>query len=197
MTRLLATAGIILTLATPAFAQDATVEIADNSELAAISAADQAVRQDLQAVLAGGREGAIRMMAEDAARREQVKALLDAGALRTAADFYSAALVYQHGDTAQDYLMAHTLAIAALGEGSTESPWLAAATLDRYLQKIGQPQIYGTQTMMRRGEPPTREPFDHALIPDSIRRVLGVSTGAAEEARQAAQVAAESPATPE
>lgn len=197
MKRLLATVGIILALATPAFAQDAAVEVADNPDMAAILAADQAVRQDLQAVLAGGREGAIRMMAEDAARREQVQALLDAGALKTATDFYSAALVYQHGDTAQDYLLAHTLAVAALGEGSTRSPWLAAATLDRYLQKIGQPQIYGTQTMMWRGEPPTHEPFDHALIPDSIRTVLGVSTSAAEEARQAAQAAAESPATPE
>lgn len=197
MKRLLATAGIIMTLATPAFAQEATTEVSDNPEMAAILAADQAVRQDLQAVLAGGREGAIRMMAEDAARREQVQALLDAGALRTAADFYSAALVYQHGDTAQDYLMAHTLAVAALGEGSTRSPWLAAATLDRYLQKIGQPQIYGTQTMMRRGEPPTYEPFDHVLIPDSIRTVLGVSTSTAEEARQAAQAVAESTMTPE
>ena len=197
MKRLLASVGIIITLATPAFAQDATVEVANNPEMAAILAADQAVRQDLQAVLDGGREGAIRMMAEDAARRQQVKALLDAGALRTATDLHSAALVYQHGDTAQDYLMAHTLAVAALGEDSTKSPWLAAATLDRYLHKIGQPQIYGTQTMIRRGEPPTNEPFDYALIPDSIRTILGVSTRDAEEARQAAQAAAESPATPE
>ena len=196
MRRLLATMGVLLALATPAFAQDAAV-VSDNPEMAAIYAADQAVRQDFAAILAGGRENALRIHAADTVRRQQVKVLLDAGALRTAADFYSAALVYQHGDTAEDYLMAHTLAVAALGEGSTESPWLAAATLDRYLQKIGQPQIYGTQTMMRRGEPPTREPFDHALIPDSIRKVLGVSTRGAEEARQAAQAAAENPVTPE
>ncbi|MGV9008928.1 hypothetical protein [Brevundimonas sp.] len=197
MKRLLATAGIILALATPVFAQDAAVEVADNPEMAAIYAADQAVRQDFAAILAGGRENAMRIHAADAVRRQQVQALLDAGSLRTAADFYAAALVYQHGDTAEDYLMAHTLAVAALGEGSTESPWLAAATLDRYLQKIGQPQIYGTQTMMRRGEPPTREPFDHALIPDSLRTILNVSTRGAEEARQAAQAAAENPVTPE
>ena len=92
--------------------------------------------------------------------------------------------------------MAHTLAVAALGEGSTESPWLAAATLDRYLQAVGQPQIYGNQTMMRRGQPPTREPFNHALIPDSIRRVLAVSTRAAEEARLAAQSATDGTPTP-
>jgi hypothetical protein len=200
MKRVLATVGMMVALSGPALAQEPE-PVADNPEMAAIYAADQAVRQDvaatLAAILAGGRERAVRFHAEDAVRRQQVKALLDAGELRTATDFYSAALVYQHGDTAEDYLMAHTLAVAALGEGSTESPWLAAATLDRYLQKIGQPQIYGTQTTVRRGEPPTREPFDHALVPDSIRRVLGVSTRAAEEARQADEAATESPATPE
>ena len=191
MKRLLMMTGFILALATPAWSQDAA-PVEDNPEMAAILAADQAVRQDLAAVLAGGREGALRIHAADAVRRQQVRVLLDADALRTATDLYSAALVFQHGDTAEDYLLAHTLAVAALGEGSTESPWLAAATLDRYLQKVGQPQIYGTQTMMRRGEPPTREPFDHALVPESIRSVLGVSTRAAEEARQAAQAEADS-----
>lgn len=196
MKRVLATAGMILALAAPVLAQDAE-PVADNPDMAAIYAADQAVRQDVAAILAGGREAALRIYAEDTVRRQQVKALLDAGELRTATDFYSAALVYQHGDTAEDYLMAHTLAVAALGEGSTESPWLAAATLDRYLQKIGQPQIYGTQTMVRQGQPPTREPFDHALIPDSIRRILGVSTRGAEEARQAEAAAAEGTAASE
>ena len=191
MKRLLMMTGFILALATPVWSQDAA-PVEDNPEMAAILAADQAVRQDLAAVLAGGREGALRIHAADAVRRQQVRVLLDADALRTATDLYSAALVFQHGDTAEDYLLAHTLAVAALGEGSTESPWLAAATLDRYLQKVGQPQIYGTQTMMRRGEPPTREPFDHALVPDSIRSVLGVSIRAAEEARQAAQAEADS-----
>lgn len=192
MKRLMTMTAMAVALATPAQSQEAA-SVPDNAEMAAILAADQSVRQDLAAVLAGGREGALRIHAADAVRRQQVRALLDAGTLRTATDFYSAALVFQHGDTAEDYLLAHTLAVAALGEGSTESPWLAAATLDRYLQAVGQPQIYGTQTMMRRGEKPTREPFEHALIPDSLRTVLGVSTRAAEEARQAAERAAESP----
>lgn len=171
--------------------------MSDNQEMASIVAADQAVRQDIAAILAGGSEALIRIYNEDALRREQVKALLDAGALRTGADFHAAALVYQHGDTTQDYLMAHTLAIAALSEGSTESRWLAAATLDRYLHKIGQPQIYGTQTVARQGKQPTREPFDHALIPDSIRNILNVSTQAAEEAREATVPAADQIATPQ
>lgn len=155
MKRLLLSAAWALALAAPAFAQEAEPP-ADNPEMAAIFAADQEVRKDLAAVLAGGREGALRIHAADAVRRQQVRALLETGALRTARDFYTAGLVFQHGDTPEDYLMAHTLALAALGEGSTESPWLAAATLDRYLHAIGQPQIYGTQTMMRRGEADAR-----------------------------------------
>lgn len=195
MKRILMATVMVMALATPVLSQD-PAPVSDNPEMAAILAADQVVRQDLDAVLAGGREGALRIHAADAVRRQQVRALLEAGALRTATDFYSAALVFQHGDTPEDYLMAHTLAVAALGEGSTESPWLAAATLDRYLQAVGQPQIYGTQTMMRRGEQPTRETFNYALIPDSIRRVLAVSTRAAEEARLAAQTATDGAPTP-
>ncbi|RSB46263.1 hypothetical protein [Brevundimonas sp. 357] len=195
MKRILIATVMVMALATPVLSQDPD-PVSDNPEMAAILAADQVVRQDLAAVLAGGREGALRIHAADAVRRQQVRSLLEAGALRTATDFYSAALVFQHGDTPEDYLMAHTLAVAALGERSTESPWLAAATLDRYLQAVGQPQIYGTQTMMRRGEQPTREPFNHALIPDSIRRVLAVSTRAAEEARLAAQTATDGAPTP-
>jgi len=193
MKQLLLAIALAVALAAPAFAQEGAPP-ADNPEMEAIFAADQEVRKDLEAVLAGGREGALRIHAADAVRRQQVRTLLESGSLRTARDFYTAGLVFQHGDTPEDYLMAHTLALAALGEGSAESPWLAAATLDRYLHAIGQPQIYGTQTMIRRGEEPTREPFDHALVPDSLRRVLGVSTRAAEEARQAEATAADAPA---
>lgn len=178
-------AGLMLALAAPVVAQEASS--LDNPEMAAILAADQAARQDLASILAGGREGAVRMAAEDAERRQQVRRLLEGGDLRTASDFDAAAWVYQHGDTAEDYLMAHTLAVAALGKGSTESTWIAAATLDRYLQKIGQPQIYGTQNLVRRGQRPTREPYNHALIPPTVLTALGVSTRPAEEAREAAQ----------
>lgn len=196
MKPLLIATAVILATAMPAASQD-EVSALDNPEMAAILAADQAIRQDVAAILAGGTEALVRVYNEDALRRKQVKALLDAGTLRTGADFYAAALVYQHGDTAKDYLIAHSLAVAALSEGSTEARWLAAATLDRYLHKIGQPQIYGTQTVARQGAQPTRDPFDHALIPDSIRTVLNVSTRAAEEARQEAETDSDQTVTPQ
>ncbi|MEN5362445.1 hypothetical protein [Brevundimonas intermedia] len=183
---------MVLAFAMPALAQDAAV-VSDNPEMAAILASDQAVRQDLSAVLAGGRAYAERMIAEDAIRREQVRALLEAGALRTGADFHAAAFVFQHGSMPDDYLLAHSLALAAVAKGSTESTWIAAATLDRYLQMTGKPQIYGTQTTMRRGQPPTRDPYDHVLVPESLLIALGVPTKAREEASKAAQGASTTP----
>lgn len=192
MKRLLATTIMIMAFAMPASAQD-TADVSDNPEMAAILASDQAGRQDLGAVLAGGRAYAERMIAEDAIRREQVRALLEAGALRTGSDFYAAAFVFQHGSMPDDYLLAHSLALAAVAKGSTESTWIAAATLDRYLQMTGKPQIYGTQTTMRRGQPPTRDPYDHVLVPESLLIALGVPTKAREEASKAAQGASMTP----
>jgi hypothetical protein len=172
-----------LAFSVPASAQDSTA-VTDNVEMAEILAADQAVRQNVALAIAGGRAYAERIVAEDAVRRERVRVLLEADALSTAVDFHSAAFVFQHGETPEDYLLAHTLALAAIAEGSTESTWIAAASLDRYLQSIGRPQIYGTQTTVRRGERPSRDPYDHQLVPLGLLKAIGVPTRAAEEARR-------------
>ena len=82
----------------------------------------------------------------DAARRAATMRLLNAGALHSGEDFEWAANVFQHGSEPSDFLMAHTLAIIALRKGYSDATWIAAATLDRYLQAIKQPQIYGTQS---------------------------------------------------
>ncbi len=63
-----------------------------------------------------------------------------------------------------------------------DASWIAAATLDRYLQTIGQKQIYGTQYRMPNDGPPTREPYDPALVPDSLRVALGVPTRMEQDA---------------
>jgi hypothetical protein len=42
-------------------------------------------------------------------------------------------------------LFAHVLAINAVIRGDNRSKWIAAATLDRYLQLIGKPQIFRSQ----------------------------------------------------
>jgi xylose isomerase len=50
-------------------------------------------------------------------RRERVRALLDAGQLRSGWDFREASFIFQHGSQPDDFLMAHILAMAALAKG--------------------------------------------------------------------------------
>ena len=81
----------------------------------------------------------------DEARRKRVRAMLEAGTLGTGADYRETSFIFQHSSEPDDYRMAHILATAALAKGDQESRWISAATLDRYLQHIGQSQVFGTQ----------------------------------------------------
>ena len=109
----------------------------------------------------------------------------DKGELKTAQDFADAAILFQHGEGADDYLLAHVLAMEAVIRGDASAKWIAAATLDRYLMILGKSQIFGTQypadseaaklparplvdarvsNVLR-----TQSPFDQRLLPDSVR----------------------------
>jgi hypothetical protein len=120
----------------------------------------------------------------DEARRARTKVLLDAGALQSGDDFWHAAFVFQHGSTANDCLLAHTLSLVATARGRTDATWIAAATLDRYLQRVGQKQVYGTQFLTVQGSPTTQEPYDRTLVSDRLREALGVPPLAVQEARR-------------
>lgn len=111
---------------------------------------------------------------KDAARRKQVRKLLAEGKLRTGKDFERAAFIFQHGGTPEDYLLAHTLAMVAIARGQSGAIWIAAATLDRDLHSIHQPQIYGTQFVFKPGGQVTQEPYNRHLISNALRRDLGV-----------------------
>lgn len=118
---------------------------------------------------------------QDEERRVQVRALLDRGALHTGTDFGHAAFVFQHGNIPEDFLLAHTLATSAVARGNPGALWIATATLDRYLQKIGQPQIYGTQFKFAKDTPLTQEPYNRTVISDQLRRQLGVPSQATQQ----------------
>lgn len=125
----------------------------------------------------------------DGVRRAEVKRLLAAGELKTAQDFHDAAFIFQHGHDPDDYLLAHILATDAIVKGDNSSKWLAASTLDRYLQAIGQKQVFGTQYLSKsysyflqhkndpigmkspeaHQEGDTQDPYDRDLVPDSLR----------------------------
>lgn len=83
----------------------------------------------------------------DEARHARVLALVAAGSLKSAPDFYHAAMVLQHGHAVEDYATAARLAerAATLDPALPGARWLAAAATDRELMTLGKPQRYGTQ----------------------------------------------------
>jgi hypothetical protein len=124
----------------------------------------------------------------DEARREQTRTLL-AKPGHSGEDYYYAAFIFQHGQKADDYLFAHILATEAVALGYSRAKWISAATLDRYLQQIGQKQVFGTQyrgenlayylehqhdpdvveKFKKLSDQQTLDPYAPQLIPDTIR----------------------------
>ena len=138
---------------------------------------DQKARQTMPASKAEG----VKMFRDDGDRRVAAKKLLDNNALHTGEDFEHAAFLFQHGDTPDDFLLAHTLALVAIAKGQSSAIWIASATFDRYLNAIKQPQIYGTQFFPQPGTGWTQEPYNRTLVSDALRRQLGVPSLASQE----------------
>jgi hypothetical protein len=122
----------------------------------------------------------------DEARRARTLALVAAGALASGDDYWHAAFVLQHGSAPDDFLLAHTFAIIAAARGRADATWIAAATLDRYLQRSGKPQIYGTQfNTSNETRTTTQDPYDRNLVSDALRQALSVPPQADLERRRA------------
>ena len=148
-----------------------------NTEMTAIFDADQADRQ------ADRIDWSI-VGPADQKRQLRTQELLNSGALQSGDDFFHAAFVFQHGSTPNDYLKAHLLAMIAAARGKPGAVWIASATLDRYLQAIGQPQVLGTQFKIPDGVPATQEPYNRALVSDAMRKALHVPTISEQEQRR-------------
>lgn len=152
-----------------------------NPELHAMYEADQADRRgdsiDWKAV-----------SARDLERQKRVWELAGAGLLKHSDDFLHAAMVYQHGSTADHHRQAHLWALRAveLDPSNTPARWLACAAEDRWLHNTGKPQVWGTQYKRPNGKGEwTMEPFDRAARTDAERRAMGVRTLAESTARLA------------
>ncbi len=104
--------------------------------------------------------------ARDGERTLRVREIVQKETLETVDAYIHAAAVLQHGVTADDFLVAHVLATVAGYQGSPVGKWLAAATLDRYLQFVGRAQLFGTQG--------SKELFSKATISDTIRKLYCV-----------------------
>ena len=113
-----------------------------NSEVAALFQADRQERIDQPA---HGTTAYRAMRERDRQRRERIAALVAAGALEIAEDYYQAAWIFQHGDVPDDAWHAYSLALKAAELGYQPARWLTAAAFDRWLMSQGRPQKYGTQ----------------------------------------------------
>ncbi|QXT35053.1 hypothetical protein KV697_14930 [Sphingomonas sanguinis] len=163
-----------------------------NAEMTAIFEADQKDRMtpSIDWAVVG---------AADKARLARTQQLLDSGALQSGDDFYHAAFLFQHGSRPEDYLKAHLLAMIAAARGKPGAVWIASATLDRYLQSIGKPQVLGTQFMVPDEGKTTQEPYDRTLISDALRKALRVPSLAEQEKQRQRyddEAAAEAKAAP-
>lgn len=78
-------------------------------------------------------------------RIETLKKMLPAVDTEEIWNCHYIAYLLHHGDSTEDYKLAHYYAKKAVEMGSSVTKWLYAATLDRLLISQGKPQKYGTQ----------------------------------------------------
>lgn len=155
-----------------------------NAEMNALFVADQAIRLEVEKrggwlAVKDDQAFMLRWEAEDADRMKRTRELLESNALKAGVDFYRAAFIFQHGDTPEDYLKAHHLAVLAIVKGY-DARWISAATLDRYLQAIGRQQIYGTQFRADENGKYVKQPVETGVVSDAERQLLNVPPLASE-----------------
>lgn len=144
--------------------------------------------------LLGGANGGPRFTEEEYNKRVKVRqatlrSMIAAGEIKSGDDFRDAAVLFQHSDDANNCLFAHVLAMEAMARGTESARFIAAATLDRYLQFTKQPQIFGTQYILDRNVPltvhtsglplpfgRTLTPYNEDLLSDSLRTDFCVPT---------------------
>jgi hypothetical protein len=159
--------------------QGAEVVPADNAELARLYQEDQ---DDRKPAITDMDWSVVKP--RDDARLRRVKELYAAGSLQTGSDWLRAAVILQHGDEPDDFLLAHEMCIAAILKGEHKARSMAAASEDRFLRRIGRPQRFGTQWE------PADKPGTFKLAPtdpgvsDQLRSALGVPTLAESRARE-------------
>jgi hypothetical protein len=146
----------------------------DNLQLEEIFLEDQKDRERIYE----STEAVNKLKERDAGRRKRVYVMIDLGEVRTPNDLYRAALILQHGFEAADFLMAHRLAVLSAILGHKTARWLLAASLDRFLMSILQPQVFGTQFEYNPAEKKyqLKLPIADAMFLDFEKEMLGVPT---------------------
>lgn len=126
----------------------------------------------------------------DDARLARVKELYRQNKLQTGNDYFRAALVLQHSQASEDYLLAHELCVVALSKGKTnaqalDARGLAAATEDRFLMSIDRPQRFGTQYRRESENAPAKLYKTDSGVTDELRSLMNVPSLAGAKAQEA------------
>ena len=152
----------------------------DNPRLEELFKADQAARQ------AEPDEGdVLTATPKDLERQKAVLEQIAAGALTTSADYFHAAVVFQHGATTENVALAYSLATIATRMQPTHpyAKFLTAAAWDRLMKRMGKPQWYGPQYVKGRGGKYELYRVDEKAVTDQDRERLGVPALAASRER--------------
>jgi hypothetical protein len=163
---LLASAISICVLVLPATA-------ADHPALARMFQEDQADRRECPDV-----GPCFIIPARDKERQQAAMELLRGGHVRTANDYFHAALIFQHATSAEDSALAHALASVAarIDPKHRGAKWLAAAAWDRTLMRRGKPQWYGTQyATTGSGGGWDLYTVDEKAVTDEDRKAVGIA----------------------
>lgn len=145
-------------------------QLTDNERLTEMFKEDQAVRKVMPIDW-----GKVAPM--DKAHQGEVLALLQSGGIRTANDFYHAAMIMQHGGSTESYQLAFSLSrlSTALDPSNKKALWLVAASWDRILMSKNVPQWYGTQYRSAGpGAPMKLYKVDESVVSDAEREAMNV-----------------------
>ena len=149
--------------------------VQDNADLTEMYNIDQKARE-------GDHIDWAKLSKDDEQRRMDLRTMLAMGQVRTGKDYFHAAMVFQHGQNPDDYLLAHVLAMDAVAMGSKEARWLSAATLDRYLLSIWQPQVFGTQFYGGYGSGAmTHDRLNPTIVSDPMRGATCVTSSTQQD----------------
>ena|SRR5687767_1960377 len=160
-----------------------TQTLKDNEELARMHREDQADRTPAE----GKPIDWATVGPRDKARLARVKELYTQNRLQTGADYYHAAMILQHGEVPEDYLLAHEFCVVAISKGKNDgyTKWLAAASEDRFLMNIGRPQRFATQYRSDGPNLPIKLYTVDPGVTDELRRALNVPSLARAKEKEA------------
>jgi hypothetical protein len=112
----------------------------------------------------------------DEARRREILEMLTKTEIRTAQDYFYAAVIFHHGQTFEHYRMASSLAWIAheLEPGNSTYAWQTASSWDRMMLKKDRPQWYGVQAHRDDQNRAVLSNIDETVVSDDERSSYNV-----------------------